>query len=379
MISIDRRLFSHINWPLLGLMFVLFMVGVLNLYSAGGVRVEDGMTFQPYWQRQLIWGGIGLFFMLAFMSVSYDKYKSFCWPLFGLTLLLLIAVPIVGKTYLGAKRWISIGGFSLQPSEIAKISVLIVGARLLSRRSNPLEWVELLTVLGIVLVPVGLIISQPDLGTGLSILLLMGGMILYRGMTTKVWRVVLVMAPLVPILAWNFLLREYQKKRILAILDPDADKMGASWQIIQSKIAIGSGEMWGKGYLAGTQGQLRFLPERHTDFAVAILGEEWGFVGAVLLLSLFTLFLYSVLMTARDAKDRFGSFLAAGVFFYFFWQFTVNLGMVLGMLPVVGLPLPFISYGGSATLVNFCLVGLVCNVSMRRFVFKQHRNLHIKP
>ncbi len=378
MISIDRRLFSHINWPLIGLMCLLFGIGVLNLYSAGGFRVEGGVTVKPYWQQQLMWGGLGLMVMLAFMSISYDKFKSLCWPLFVFTIVLLLAVAILGRTYLGAQRWLSIGGFSFQPSELAKICVLLVGARLLSRRSEPLEWGELLTVVGIAMVPVGLVIAQPDLGTGLSILLLLSGMILYRGMATHVWRVVLIVAPLLPVLAWTFVLRPYQKARVLGVLDPSADAQGGGWQIIQSKIAIGSGEMWGKGYLAGTQGQLRFLPEKHTDFAVAIFGEEWGFVGAVMLLSFFTLFLYSVFLTARDAKDRFGSFLAAGVFFYFFWQFTVNLGMVLGMLPVVGLPLPFISYGGSSTLVNFCLVGLVCNVSMRRFVFKQHRSLHIK-
>ena len=187
----------------------------------------------------------------------------------------------------------------------------------------------------------------------------------------RVLRVLLVILPTLPFLAWEFLLLDYQKERVLGFVDPGSDPRGAGWQVIQSQIAIGSGEMWGKGYLSGTQGQLRFLPEKHTDFAVAIFGEEWGFVGAVVLLSLFTLFLYSIFITARDAKDRFGSFLAAGVFFYFFWLFTINLGMVLGMMPVVGLPLPFVSYGGSATLVNFSLVGLVCNVSMRRFVFKQ--------
>lgn len=378
MISIDRRLFSHINWPLLGLALLLFGIGVLNLYSAGGVRVGGGVTVQPFWQKQLMWGGLGLLLMLAFMSVSYDKFKSLCWPLYAATIVLLLAVDILGRTYLGAQRWLSIGGFSFQPSEVAKLCVLLVASRLLSRRAEPLGWGELFTVLGIVLLPVGLVVVQPDLGTGMNILLLLSGLILYRGLTMRVLRVLLVILPTLPFLAWEFLLLDYQKERVTGFLDPSSDPRGAGWQVIQSQIAIGSGEMWGKGYLSGTQGQLRFLPEKHTDFAVAIFGEEWGFVGTVVLLSLFTLFLYSIFLTARDAKDRFGSFLAAGVFFYFFCLFTINLGMVLGLMPVVGLPLPFISYGGSATLVNFCLVGLVCNVSMRRFVFKQHRSLHIK-
>ncbi|GAB7081250.1 rod shape-determining protein RodA [Megalodesulfovibrio paquesii] len=378
MISIDRRLFSHINWPLLGLLLLLFSVGVLNLYSAGGVRVEGGVTVQPFWQKQLVWGGLGLLCMLAFMSVSYEKFKSLCWPLYGVTVVLLLAVDIMGRTYLGAQRWLSVGGVSFQPSEVAKLCVLLVASRLLSRRADPLDWGELFTVLGIALIPVALVVVQPDLGTGMNILLLLGGLVLYRGLTLRVLRVLLIVVPALPFLAWEFLLLDYQKDRVMSFLDPSSDPRGSGWQVIQSQIAIGSGEMWGKGYLSGTQGQLRFLPEKHTDFAVAILGEEWGFVGAVVLLSLFTLFLYSIFLTARDAKDRFGSFLAAGVFFYFFCLFTINLGMVLGMMPVVGLPLPFVSYGGSSTLVNFSLVGLVCNVSMRRFVFKQHRSLHIK-
>jgi rod shape determining protein RodA len=165
-------------------------------------------------------------------------------------------------------------------------------------------------------------------------------------------------------------MKEYQKQRVLTFLNPGDDPLGSGYHIIQSQIAIGSGEMWGKGFMEGTQSQLRFLPEKHTDFAFAVFGEEWGFVGCLILLVLFCLFLLAIFNTARDAKDRFGSFLSAGVFFYFFWQFLINMGMVMGLMPVVGIPLPFISYGGSATLVNFCLIGLVLNVSMRRFVFK---------
>ncbi|MFP4657539.1 MAG: FtsW/RodA/SpoVE family cell cycle protein, partial [Desulfonatronovibrionaceae bacterium] len=164
---------------------------------------------------------------------------------------------------------------------------------------------------------------------------------------------------------------EYQKKRILTFLNPENDPLGAGYHIIQSKIAIGSGGFWGKGFLEGSQSQLRFLPEKHTDFAFAVFSEEWGFVGAMLLLILFCSLLYQIFRVSLESKDDFGRYLCIGVFFYFFWQIVVNIGMVLGLMPVVGMPLPFISYGGSASVVNFCLVGLVLNVSMRRFMFKR--------
>lgn len=367
--ALDRRLFTYLNWPLLGLTVVLFGLGILNLYSASGFRQEEGLLVDPYYSKQLIWGGVGLAGMLIFTLVDYKRLKGMAWPLFIISVLLLLAVPFWGKTIMGAKRWLSLGFFNLQPSEFAKITVLFLGARVLSMRTGRLDWGGLFFVLGIGLAPAMLIITQPDLGSGLNLLLLLGGIILYRGLTPRVLKVLAVVFPMLIPLGW-FMLKGYQKQRILTFLNPGSDPMGAGYHIIQSQIAIGSGELWGKGFLAGTQSQLRFLPEKHTDFAVAVFGEEWGFIGSIMLLTLFCLFLQSIFSTARDARDRFGSFLAAGVFFYFFWQILINMGMVLGLMPVVGIPLPFISYGGSATVVNFCLVGLVLNVSMRRYVFK---------
>ena len=198
---------------------------------------------------------------------------------------------------------------------------------------------------------------------------LLGGMVLFHGVQWRVLRVCLLLIPLMLPLAW-FKLHDYQRERIMTFLDPTRDPRGAGYHIIQSQIAIGSGEMFGKGFQAGTQSQLRFLPEKHTDFAVAVFGEEWGFVGCMTLVALFCLFLYAIYSTVRDARDRFGSTLCAGIFFYFFWQIMVNIGMVVGLMPVVGIPLPFISYGGSAMLVNCGLLGIVLSVSMRRFVFK---------
>lgn len=367
---IDRRMLQHINWPLFGLSLILFGLGVLNLYSASGFRLETGVAVNPYYQKQLAWGFIGLGGMLTFILLDYRHLKTMAWPLFWITLGLLVCVPLFGKTIYGAKRWLDLGFFNFQPSEAAKISILLIGAKLLSKGQNPLDWTGLFAVMLVGLAPAGLIVLQPDLGSGLSVLMLLGGLILYRGLQKRVLKTLCILVPALLPLGW-FFLHDYQKQRILTFLNPGSDPLGSGYHIIQSQIAIGSGRLWGKGFLAGTQSQLRFLPEKHTDFAVAVFGEEWGFIGCIILLSLFSLFLYQIFLTAQDAKDRFGSFLAAGVFFYFFWQILINMGMVLGLMPVVGIPLPFISYGGSAMVVNLCLVGVVMNVSMRRYVFKR--------
>jgi len=366
---IDRRLFFHMNWGLLGLTLLLFGVGILNLYSASVIRLEDGLNIAPYYQRQLVWGGAGLLVLLATLIIDYRHLQTFALPIYLGSLLLLLGVVLFGVVIMGARRWISLGFFNLQPSEIAKLAVLLMGARFLAWNGDLLGWKRLVQALGIGLLPAVMIIRQPDLGTGLTILALIGGMILYHGLLPRVLKICLVLVPCLLPLAW-FGLRDYQKLRILTFIYPSLDPKGAGYHIIQSQIAIGSGSVWGKGFLEGSQHQLRFLPEKHTDFAVAVFGEEWGFIGCIILLALFCLFMLRIIDTVRDAKDRFGSTLVAGIFFYFFWQMSVNIGMVTGLLPVVGIPLPFISYGGSAALVNFALVGLVLNVSMRRFLFK---------
>ncbi|WP_027183662.1 rod shape-determining protein RodA [Desulfovibrio inopinatus] len=370
MSPIDRRLLLHLNWPLLGFTFLLFGLGVLNLYSASGYRMGDEVSLMPYYHKQFIWGLVGMGCLVAFMLFDYRYLAHIAWPLMFATVVLLALVLVVGKTVYGAQRWLTFGGFNFQPSELAKFSVLILGALLLSKKQTRLGWLGLFQVLLVGLVPAGLIVVEPDLGSGLNVLLLLGGLILYQGLTGGVLKTLLIALPLTVPMGW-FFLKPYQKQRILTLIDPSKDPLGTGYHIIQSRIAIGSGQLWGKGFLEGTQSQLRFLPEKHTDFAVAVFAEEWGFVGSIALVALFCVFLYLIFVTARGAKDRFGSFLAAGVFFYFFWQILINMGMVVGIMPVVGIPLPFVSYGGSATIVNFCLIGLVLNVSMRRFMFKK--------
>ncbi len=366
----DKSLFSYINWGLLACMLLLYLVGVGNLYSASGTRVETGLAFNSFYQRQIIWGLCGLACMLLAMAFDYRQLRNLAWPFFFLTMLLLLLVPIAGKTVYGAKRWLSLGFMSVQPSELAKLSVLVLAARLLARDGLPLGWKDFIAIVFICVLPCALIVTQPDLGTTMLILLILAGMILFHGLKGYVFKTCLLAVPCFGAFMWFVGMHDYQRQRILTFLDPTTDPRGTGYHIIQSRIAIGSGELWGKGFKEGTQSQLRFLPERHSDFAVAVFGEEWGFVGCVALVTLFCLFLLSIFSTAAQAKDRFGSTLVVGVFFYFFWQILINMGMVIGIMPVVGIPLPFISYGGSATVVNFTLLGIVLNVSMRRFMFK---------
>lgn len=365
---LDRRALANINWSLICFTLLLFLVGLGNLYSASGVRLEEGIVQSTYYQRQMLWGLLGVGAMLICMSFDYRRLLNFALFFFLLTVFFLILVPLFGKVTYGARRWIDLGLFNLQPSELARLAVLIMGAKVLAADSEPLSWKRLGQVLCVAVVPAGLIIMQPDLGTALTILALLGGMILFHGVRLRVLLTCLLSLPLLLPVAW-FGMHDYQRQRIMTFLDPTNDPRGAGYHIIQSQIAIGSGQLWGKGFQQGTQSLLRFLPEKHTDFAIAVFGEEWGFVGSVVLMALFCCFLLSIFSTVREAKDRFGSTLAAGIFIYFFWQILVNVGMVVGLMPVVGIPLPFLSYGGSATVVNFALLGLVMNISMRRFLF----------
>ena len=365
----DKRVFLDMNWSLVLAVLTLFFVGLINLYSASSMRLESGISQAPFYHRQLIWGMIGLIIMFTCTIISYKLVERFAVLFYIFTLFLLLLVPLVGKSVYGAQRWLDLGIFSLQPSEIAKFAVLLMGAKFLARDGEPLGWIRLFKILLIGLIPFAFIVQQPDLGTGLTVMVLVGGMAVFHGIQWKVLKVCLVIIPLCSPLAW-FVLHDYQQERILTFLDPTRDPRGAGYHVIQSQIAIGSGEITGKGFQAGTQSQLRFLPEKHTDFAIAVFCEEWGFVGSISILILFCFFLFAIYNTVSEAKDRFGSTLCAGIFFYFFWQIVVNVGMVVGLMPVVGIPLPFISYGGTSMTVNCGLIGLVLSVSMYRYVFK---------
>ncbi len=367
---IDRRLLSHTPWALLFLFVLLVGAGLVNLYSASSLRFEDGLGVESFFRKQLVWSGLGLLVFLGLLLFHYRHLRALAWPMYGMGLLLLVGVRMFGKTISGAQRWLDLGPLHFQPTEFVKVTVIILTAKILARMEGSLGWKELLNVLAVALVPALFISRQPDLGSALNILLIGGGMILFKGLRPAVLKTLILAAPVLVPFGW-FFLKDYQKQRILVFLDPTADPRGAGYHVLQSQIAIGSGGFWGKGFLQGTQSQLRFLPEKHTDFAFAVFGEEWGFVGSILLIGLFCLFLYHLALVAEEAKNAFGKCLAAGVFFYFFWQVLINIGMVLGIMPVVGIPLPFMSYGGSSLLMNFFLLAVVVNVAMRRFMFKR--------
>ncbi len=367
---IDRRFFSHFDYGLFGITFVLFVIGVINLYSASSIRLEEGVKIISFYKKQLVWGMIGILSFFIFLIVDYRKLKQATLFLYILSVVLLIIVLLIGDKSGGATRWLNFGLFKFQPTELVKLSIILWVSNYLSELNHVINIKDVFKILVVVAIPVILIIKQPDLGSGLTILLLVGGMMLFFGIDKKIIICILILTPIILPVIWNHM-HDYQKDRIRVLLHPEKYKTKQGYNIIQSKIAVGSGRFWGKGFLKGTQSQLKFLPEKHTDFIFAVFAEEWGFVGSVFLISLYSLFLYRIVKVVEYSKDLFGAYIAVGVFFYFFLQIFINICMVLGVLPVVGIPLPFMSYGGSALIVNFSLIGLVANVSMRRFIFKE--------
>ncbi len=308
--------------------------------------------------------------MFVTLFYDYRHLEKLGYPLYILSILTLVVVIVAGKTVAGSRRWLPLGPLSFQPAELAKIAVILALATYFNRRPR-LEAMGLkdLVIPGLlVLVPVALIIKQPDLGSGILLALVAGSMILFVGVR---WRTLaglaLSMALCSPVV-W-MLLKAYQRQRVLTFVNPEKDPLGAGYHILQSMIAVGSGQFWGKGFLRGTQSQLYFLPEQHTDFVFSVFAEEWGFVGSTVLLLLFAGLALWGLRVARDCKDRFGHFLALGVTALIFWQIFVNLCMVTGVMPVVGIPLPLFSYGGSSLVTTLLGLGFLFNIRMRRYLF----------
>jgi rod shape determining protein RodA len=360
-------LLTHFDWFFLLLILFVSTIGILNLYSATFAWKTYG---QPVYMKQIFWLGIGMSIALVICLFDYRKLKRLGWPLYVITLGLLGWVLLFGKTSMGATRWIDLGFFNLQPSEVMKIVLILALACYFNDRPYPLGCTlrDLIVPFLLLLIPFGLVIKQPDLGTGLLILFIGTTTLLFVRIRFKTLITLLVCGSLMPIFGW-FFLKDYQKSRIYSFLDPERDPLGAGYHIIQSKIAVGSGGFWGKGFMHGTQSQLSFLPERHTDFAFSVFAEEWGFAGCAALLLIYFLIVAWGFFIAYRATDRFGKFLAVGVVCMLFWHVVVNLGMVIGLLPVVGVPLPLFSYGGTSMVTTMIGVGLLLNVSMRRFMF----------
>ncbi len=362
----DRRLIQNFDWVLLGLVVIICATGIVNLYSAGYNRGEG----TPLYIKQLYWLGVGLAVMCLTLTYDYRHLEKLSYPIYILSILLLVAVMVGGKMVSGSRRWLPLGPFAFQPAELAKIGIILALSAYFNRRirTEAMGLKELIVPGVLVMIPVGLIIKQPDLGSGILVALVAASIILFVGVK---WRTLmgcgLTLLLLSPVL-WHFL-KDYQRQRVLTFLDPGRDPLGAGYHILQSMIAVGSGQFWGKGFLQGTQSQLYFLPEQHTDFVFSVFAEEWGFAGSAVLLLLFTALALWGLSVARDCKERFGHLLAVGVTALIFWQIFINLCMVTGFLPVVGIPLPLFSYGGSSLITTLLGVGFLLNIRMRRYLF----------
>jgi len=371
MFRIDRRLLQNFDWVTLSLVLLISLIGVLTIFSATRQPGVEEAAQASFYIKQMVWLAISLLALILFISFDYIWLGRIAVPVYITGLILLLIVLIAGRTGMGAQRWISMGPLSFQPSEFFKLMFIIMLATYYSFSRESLGVGGLLRVFFyIVFIPFVLLFKQPDLGTAIVVLLIFISVSLSKGLQRKV----IAMIALIGIISLPFLgnimwtgLKDYQKNRLIAFIEPEVDPSGIGYHINQSKIAIGSGEFLGKGYLNGTQGPFRFLPEKHTDFIFAVFAEEWGFVGSVALLSLYLFLILRGLDTARKAKDDFGRLLALGITLMFCIYFFVNIGMTLGIMPVVGIPLPFMSYGGTALLSNYISIGVLINIRTRRF------------
>ena len=366
---IDRRLVEYFDWWMLSLTAAIAVMGLIALYSA--VHAGASITQSALFTKQLVWYGAGALLMITAFSFNYKSYERWGHLIYILCVALLVAVLFLGKYVGGSKRWLSVGPFSLQPSELVKLGVIIVLAKYYARVSTTkgVNFRELLTPCIFTAIPFALIVRQPDLGTAMVVALIAGTITLYVKIERRTFVWLTTGAMLTIPLVW-LTLKGYQKQRILTFLNPDRDPLGSGYHIIQSKIAVGSGMLLGRGFLKGTQNALDFLPEQHTDFIFTVLAEEWGFIGAIIVLVAFLLLIIWGLQIAQRSRDAFGKILAVGVTSMMAWQVFINIGMVMGLLPVVGVTLPFISYGGSSVITMMIGVGLLLNVSMRRFLFE---------
>jgi len=351
-----KRALYSLDWVLLASLLSLAALGLCVLYAA----VYQGDM--GLWQKQLIFWGAGMigFLILCFVPLRFLGLVS--WPMYSIGLLLLMLVPLIGDVHMGARRWLDIGFTNLQPSEIMKWAMMFTLASWFATREAK-GWVNIGAPLLLVAVPSALILSQPDLGTTLVLLFATVAMLIAAGLPWRLFGAALVLGiASLPVL-WHFM-HDYQKQRVLTLLDPQSDPLGAGYHVIQSSIAIGSGGLFGKGFLQGTQARLHFLPEQHTDFIFSVLAEEGGLIAVILLLGLYATLISRVLLIAQRAHSRFASMLCIGIASIFTLYITVNIGMVSGIFPVVGLPLPFISYGGSALVTMLAALGLVMRVAI---------------
>ena len=365
MLRFDRNLLAHFDWMLLVTFAVVVAMSLANLYSAS----YTGYYGTPAYVKQGYYYLLGLTVMLGIIGTDYRIFMRLNYGIYGLVILCLVAALVFGKTTAGTQRWINLGVFKLQPSEPAKLSLVITLASYYSRKDTGQGFgTKELLVPGLLAgVPFLLIVKQPDLGTALMLLAIFVSMTLFVKLKTSTIIILVAACMVIVPLGWKYGLKPYQRQRVETFLNPEEDPLQSGYHIMQSKIAVGSGGKFGKGYLKGTQVHLDFLPEHHTDFAFSVWAEEWGFAGSFVFLACYVFMIVQGLNVALYARDKFGVLLAFGVVSLIFWQAFINLAMVLGLLPVVGMPLPLFSYGGSSLLTTLAGIGILFSVRMRRF------------
>ncbi|MEW6088044.1 MAG: rod shape-determining protein RodA [bacterium] len=391
--------FKNFDFILLSIVLILISFGLLNIYSASFTFNIPGM---PFYVKQLYWAFAGLILIAVIYSMNYEVFINYAYYYYLFNIILLILLLIFRLTTKGSSRWLSLGPFMIQPSEFMKFAVILVLSRYLMDKEGKLKRLsDLMIPLGIVLIPFFLVLKQPDLGTALvfipvffisvylcdlsyqylfyliapllSLLLfkfsllwfsfmVLLAVIIYLNKPSRVdgWAVIItsIFSGIGQPLLWNFL-KDYQKKRIMVFFNPELDPLGSGYSVIQSRIAVGSGQFLGKGWLHGSQNRLNFIPEHHTDFIFSVIGEEWGFIGGFLLLVLFFIFIIKILNIALQSRDKFGTLVASGISVVFVFHIVVNIGMSMGVAPVVGVPLPFLSYGGSYLINSLIMIGVL--------------------
>ena len=358
------RSIRDLDWPLLLVTLSISALGVLQIYSATRETI-----WKDAWWKQIIWIAAGLLLMWVVTNIDYHTLLGQVYLLYGLSIVTLISVFLIGTKVFGSRRWIPVGGgFKLQVSEFVKLVIILLVARFMTElKRDDLDWRDLLKIGGLVGLPMLLVMKQPDLGTALTYLPVLAVGILLAGLRWQYLAVLGVVLALTLPVGWHFL-QDYQKARLTTFIDPARDPRGQGYQVIQSKIAVGAGGMWGEGVTRGTQTQLQFLPVPHTDFIFSAFSEEHGFVGVVVVLGLYFLLLMQIVQNAQTAPDRAGMYICMGVCTLLLFHVLVNVGMVVGRMPVTGIPLPLMSAGGSHILSVFLMLGLVNNVRLRRFV-----------
>jgi rod shape determining protein RodA len=356
--------------PLMLAAVAIVTLGLVNLYSATSVYVESTQhsRLADNYVSQIYWVVVGALLAILAAAIDYRHYERLATFFYVGGMVSLGLVFILGNDIRGSSRWIEIGGFAFQPSEFMKIVVILVVARFVHNdpKLEPRTLVDLLPPIAVVLVPCIAVERQPDLGTAVIYALIAASILsMNRVRRRTLLQLTAIVGVAVP-LAWNYAMKDYQKARLTSFLNPEADKTGTGWHALQSQTAIGNGQVWGEGFMQGTQNQFGMLPDQFSDFPFAVFSEDWGFLGAILLIALYAFLSIWAIHIASQAKDRFGAAIAIGVGAMVFWHAVCNIGMAIGVLPVVGITLPLFSYGGSSIVTMMIGLGLLMNVSMRR-------------